>query len=537
MNYQSKTMKKYLALITVFAALCACEKAQENTPEEAVPQTGAKQIITATVDVATKVTYSENTPGGGGGISSVWAEGDKFYAIQDGNTVVTFNLVSGAGNTTATFEAEATGVTASTSWKAVLGGHASVHGTEIHCGFTDQGGFLTSLNNYNYVVADGTGLTPSFDFENGQKLTYLMRIKLPAGIKCIEYTCPSWFKVTGDEVASHNAIGDNDPYSGIPTRTITLASASSAGDLLYLAVPAVNHFMNYILYNNKQYKNRQTGVILTFLNDDSENATLSNGTVLGLSEAHDLSAKGGQIGTFDLSAMPLIKRPKPSDAITFTASNMSTSNYGGKLTQQASTVETHWAPFNVGAEQPYEFGNYYSFGGTSTQSAYTFTNHWPLRLNANGNNVYCIIAKEVTGTGISYCTISNSRFDVARVKWGKAWRMAHILEFKVFNNYTHGVETVSGNNCMKVTNSSSQTLYMPFTGYIDDTTLKHYDSSYDMCSWTADQIAVSKDNATYKRGYFFIPTLSNGAPDFDSYDGGRCYGLTVRAVLSSSVME
>ena len=30
MNYQRKTMKKYLALITVFAALCACEKAQEN---------------------------------------------------------------------------------------------------------------------------------------------------------------------------------------------------------------------------------------------------------------------------------------------------------------------------------------------------------------------------------------------------------------------------------------------------------------------------------------------------------------------------
>ena len=316
-------MKKILASIAVLAVFCACEK-EKNFQEEANTQSEGRQIITATVNCATKVSYSENTPGGGSGISSVWEDGDQFYAIQDGSTVVTFTLSSGAGNTTATFTAEAEGVTAATEWIAVLGKNASVHGTEIHCGFADQGGKLASLNNYNYVYAEGTGLTPSFDFNNGEKLSYIMRIKLPAGIKCIEYTCPAYFKVTGSGAESVRAIGDSESYDKMPVRTITLASASSAGDLLYLAVPAVNHFMNYILYNNKQYKNRQTGVILTFLNDDSENATLSNGTVLGLSESHDLSTKGGQIGTFDLSEMQLIKRPKPSDAITFTASNMST---------------------------------------------------------------------------------------------------------------------------------------------------------------------------------------------------------------------
>ena len=189
-------MKKIFTAIALLAAVCACNK-NELTPAEEnnIPSDG-KQIIRATVNVASKVTYSENTPGGGGGISSVWAAGDKFYAIQDGSTVVTFNIVDGIGNTSATFEAEAEGVTASTTWKAVLGGHASVHGTEIHCSFTDQGGFLSSLNNYNYVVADGEGLEPSFDFENGTKLSYIMRIKLPAGIKCIEYTCPAYYKVT-----------------------------------------------------------------------------------------------------------------------------------------------------------------------------------------------------------------------------------------------------------------------------------------------------------------------------------------------------
>lgn len=109
-------MKKFITAIALLAAVCACSKKELNV-EENTPSTG-KQIITATVNVSTKVTYSENTPGGGGGISSVWAAGDKFYAIQDGTTVVTFNIVSGVGNTTATFEAEAENVTASTTWKA-----------------------------------------------------------------------------------------------------------------------------------------------------------------------------------------------------------------------------------------------------------------------------------------------------------------------------------------------------------------------------------------------------------------------------------
>ncbi len=137
-----KSIKYILASAALLSAFCACKKEIAVEPADGT-QTGEKQIITATVNVSTKVTYSENTPGGGSGISSVWAEGDKFYAIQDGNTVVTFNLVSGAGNTSATFEAETEGVTASTQWKAVLGGHASVHGAETSHGI--------KLNEHHYL--------------------------------------------------------------------------------------------------------------------------------------------------------------------------------------------------------------------------------------------------------------------------------------------------------------------------------------------------------------------------------------------------
>ncbi len=534
-------MKKIFSTIALLAVICACEK-EKNIQIEDNTQSGGKQIITATVNCPTKVTYSENTPGGGAGISSVWAEGDTFLALQDGSTVVTFTLASGAGSTSATFTAEAENVTASTSWKAVLGGHASVHGTEIHCGYTDQGGKLSSLNNYNYVVADGTGLTPSFDFNNGEKLSYIMRIKLPAGIKCIEYTCPAYFKVTGSGAESVRAIGDNESYDNIPFRTITLATASSAGDLLYLVVPAVNHACNLHTYLNSggkhQYKNRQTGVILTFLNDTSNDATASNGTIIGDDGAGgtpalkwDLTSKGGMVATFDLSAMTLIKRPKPSDAITLSASNVTKTWYNNQMKDKASTLTTHWAPFNIGATASHEVGDFFAWGELKTKSAYTFQTH--IRRHqavSTETNYYDIIAKDVSGTDINYATICGSRYDVARVKWGSAWRMAHNLEFETLNQSGAGYATVSG-----VTGWKTGDLFFPPAGYYDDSTLKDDSGGYHVMSWSGDQVATSQANATYSKAYAFDP--KNGASTVEYWGLNREYGIPVRPVLSSSVKE
>ncbi|MBQ7268245.1 MAG: hypothetical protein IJS62_00110 [Bacteroidales bacterium] len=542
-------MKKFLTAIAFISTFCACEKVKEVEPGDNT-QSGGKQIITATVNVASKLTYSENTPGGGSGISSVWAAGDKFYAIQDGSTVVTFNIVDGVGNTTATFQAETEGVTELTEWKAVLGGHASVHGTEIHCGFTDQGGVLSSLNNYNYVVADGTGLTPNFDFENGEKLTYLMRIKLPAGVKCIEYTCPALFKVTGTGAESTRAIGDNEAYANMPTRTITLASASSAGDPLYLAVPAVNHSHTFLTYENSagkhQYKNRQTGVIVTFLNDTSDDATLSNGTVLGAEGAgndapkSDLTNKGGQIGTFDLSDMTLIKRPKPSDAVEVTSTNQSKTWYSGAMKDKASKLTTYWAPFNVGADNNYELGEFYAYGEVSTKDNFTFSTHRN-RHKAQEDNYYDVIAKEVTGTDITYCTIAGSRYDVARVKWGSAWRMAEALEWHALGQQTHSVTTLGGQQGV-LYNSA---IFLPYIGGVkigtaivnnkNDESSNSNNSGYTPLSWSASTIAVSQANSAYKWGYSIDVQASSGNEDW--WNIARCVGLPVRAVLSSSTRE
>ena len=533
-------MKKYFALITGFAALCACQKVQEPvTPEGNAPEAGNKQIITALVNCPTKVSYSENTPGGGAGISSVWSEGDTFYAIQDGSTVVTFTLSSGAGSTSAAFTAEAEGVTASTEWVAVLGKSASVHGTEIHCGYTGQNGTIANLNKYNYVTATGTGLTPSFNFEGGEKLSYIVRLKLPAGIKCIEYTSPATFKVQGSGPSHFYAKGENDPYSNIPTTTITLSSTSATGDLAYIAVPAINHNSKAWTYNNnKQYGNMRTGVIVTLLNNTSAEATLSNGSVID----SDLSSKGGQVGTWDMSEWTLITRPKPSDAIEVVTTDAVTENGASNYIFDLTGTDTFWAPFNLGASTPEGKGNYYGWGEITTPEergrgdGYTFP-AYSLRGQPSGastnyyNYISVYAAVETPDLAGRYNTIRGGRYDVARVKWGSAWRMPGYIEaYATWKKASW--TTVNGQGGL-----SYGGVFLP--GYnARKGTNEHQPKGWDQaCIWSADQFQRNQGGIDYDSAYIVGSTSGHGSADWWRQGMKREWGLQIRPVLASSTIS
>jgi hypothetical protein len=414
-----------------------------------------------------------------------------------------------------------------------------VHGTEIHCGFTDQGGFLSSLNNYNFVVADGTGLEPSFDFENGEKLSYIVRLKLPAGIKCIEYTCPAYFKVTASGVQTVYAKGENEPYSNIPTRTITRSAVSESGDLTYLVVPAVNHNSKAWTYNNnKQYGNLRTGVIVTLLNDVSADATLSNGSVID----SDLSSKGGQVGTWDMSGWTLMARPKPSDAIEVVITDSKTesdSNYYFDFTGS----DTFWAPFNVGASTPEGKGNYYGFGEISTPEergrtdGYTFPAYtlrgMPSGASTNYFN-YISVYKEGLVTGElagRYTSISSGRYDVARVKWGSAWKMPGYIEAYMTWRKASWT-TVSG-----IGGLSYGGVFLPGYNNMSGTSESQV-KGWDAASiWSGDMFQRNQGGAGYDCGYMISSTNNHGAADWYRGSIKRELGLQVRPILATSTIN
>ena len=345
-----------------------------------------------------------------------------------------------------------------------------VHGTEIHCAFKEQNGTIANLNKYNYVLSNATGLTPSFDFENGEKLSYIMRIKLPAGIKCIEYTPCAYWKISDTETKDQYYTPDwyrvNDSmdtyafaaFQPENTSVITLSSTSTSGQIIYIAVPAINYSYTAsgIAYSTTPYGNLRSGVIVTIMNDNSDNADASNGSVLN----SDLRTKGGQIGTFDMSGMTLMRRPKPSEAVTLTSEN-----YTGKYTNVNQKAEDHlatkWSPINLGADNPQDQGGLYSFGEINPRTVFTpLNNSTHSHYNHKSSFFDVIGAGDNLGGSVSY-TIAGSKYDAARVKWGVAWRMPHALECGALGaNSTRSDATISGVTCLKL-DLDSESIYLP----------------------------------------------------------------------------
>ena len=544
--FKSTIMKKIIAMLSLVASFAACSK-QEVIGPEVTPE--GKQIITARVlNPKTKLAYSENVAGGGSGMSSIWEVGDSFNAIQktgDDVVVVTFELYSGEGTSSATFKAETEGVTAETVWTAVLGNNAYLGTDELNCSYKGQNGTVEGLYDYNYVLSTGSGMSPEFDFSSGSNLSYIMRLKLPSGIKSIEYTPSAYWKVTPS--GATRKYYDTDKYNEsdthtyaafepINTSTITLDTPSSSGDIVYIAVPAIDYSESGVVYNaGKQKGNIRCGVVVTILNDTSDNATASNGAVLGA----DVSSKGGQIATFDMSGWSLIPRPKPSDAILLEdAKAQNITNASLKQKVPASTMKTYWAPFNIGAGSATEVGDYFAFGEVNGgKTDYTFVTY-SLRHNPSGEfyNDFISARRYVDGGTTSFLTIAGSRYDAARVKWGIAWRMPHLAECRALwdgNNSYDINATISGVNGMKITNNAtSEYVFLPKPDKSKQEYLTGEDSSTFAYIWVADKPQRNQGDTGWNSA-FTVGTKKN-----DLYNDMRLLeysGIPVRPVLSSSV--
>ena len=546
-----KTARILFSLICVSAALVACKKENATSSEE--------QLITAYVNAGpvNKLAYEEVMEGGGAGVQSYWQTGDHFLAIQDGEKVIDFKLISGAGTTQGVFQALTSGVTSSTNWVGVVGNGAEAHGNEIHCGFMKQNGTISNLSGYNYVKVSATGDEPYFNFAEGEGLSYVLRVKLPAGIKCVEYNPCAWYKVTADGVTEQLYSTGNSgqepnykAFSASYTTTITFSTASTKGEAIYIAVPPINCNLGYEDYNSKkQYGNLRTGFVLTFLNNTSDDADKSNGVVLGgdKDQDFDLRGKGGLIGTYDYSELELINRPKPSDAILITTDATSTTKNDGTTSifstskQAVSGLETYWAPFNVGAASVSESGYFVGYGEMKERKTGDFASYTLRQKGSDGTNrpaIICYTHAAFPGSGsTTFYTIAGTRYDIARVKWGIAWRMPHLIEaWTLWRDHLSSLSTttVGGQKCIKIDNGKGQSLHFPCYGwYSDSGALKDADMAG---IWTGDKNQRSASNAGWDQAYALQCSSTSQSYEFvDRY--GMHRSLNVRPVLASSEIK
>lgn len=189
---------------------------------------------------------------------------------------------------------------------------------------------------------------------------------------------------------------------------------------------------------------------------------------------------------------------------------------GGKTAECAVTVtltingheyvdlglSVKWATSNVGADNPWDYGDYFAWGETEQKKEYT----------AETSLTYNVEMPDISG---------NPEYDIARLKWGGTWRMPDGEEMnELMDECTWEWTAEHGINGAKVTGPNGNSIFLPAAGFRKFTSL--YFLGERGSYWSS---APAEDGPEYARSL-----------DFDDnavlywFTSERFYGSTVRPV-------
>ena len=127
-------------------------------------------------------------------------------------------------------------------------------------------------------------------------------------------------------------------------------------------------------------------------------------------------------------------------------------------------LSVKWAMYNVGADSPEEFGNYYAWGETDTKSSYSSSN----------SITYGIDIDDIAG---------NTEYDAAAANWGDSWRLPTGEECEaLIDSCTWAWTTLNDVNGYKVTGTNDNSIFLPYAGYYR---ASFYYSSGGGCYWSS----------------------------------------------------
>ena len=188
---------------------------------------------------------------------------------------------------------------------------------------------------------------------------------------------------------------------------------------------------------------------------------------------------------------------------------------------------TLWATFNIGANTPEGYGDYFAWGETTTKSDYS----WSTYQYCNGSNTtmtkYCTNADYGNDGFVDNLTTLLPEDDAATANWGGNWRMPTKAEWQeLYNNTTHTWTTQNGVNGRLFTAANGNSLFLPAAGY-------RYGSSLSYAGGD---------------GYYWSSSLDTGSPRYAwglHFSSGNCSmiyssrncGQSVRPVRSGVLPE
>lgn len=186
-------------------------------------------------------------------------------------------------------------------------------------------------------------------------------------------------------------------------------------------------------------------------------------------------------------------------------------------------LSVKWATCNVGANNPEEYGDYYSWGDVETKHNY----NWETYRFYEGGDVNNVLFNKYN-TEARYGSIDNKTTlepndDVAHEKWGGGWRLPTKEELnELINNCSWESTKYKRVLGYKVTSRKKGyqncSIFLPAVGYRDSSSF--YKVGYG-CYWSSSINTSNPDSA------WLIELFSN---DFFIDDDFRYYGFAVRPV-------
>ena len=119
-------------------------------------------------------------------------------------------------------------------------------------------------------------------------------------------------------------------------------------------------------------------------------------------------------------------------------------------------LSVKWAPFNIGATTPEDYGDYFAWGETKPKGSYDWDTY------KFGNIVN--LTKYNNVDGLTTLALED---DAATVNWGGSWRMPTIEEMaELFDNCTWTWTTQNGKNGYRVTGRNGKSIFLPIAGFM-----------------------------------------------------------------------
>ena len=181
---------------------------------------------------------------------------------------------------------------------------------------------------------------------------------------------------------------------------------------------------------------------------------------------------------------------------------------------------TLWATCNVGADNPWDYGDYFAWGEISTKSTYSLSNY------KYANGAYDKLTKYCNKSSYGDNGFTDSRTtleksdDVAYQQWGSDWCMPTQAQFQELKEKcTWTWTTRNGKNGYEVKGPNNKSIFLPAAGY-KGSDGKPSDLGSGGHYWSSSLLT---DNPNYARVLFYSSYV------FTSNDNRSC-GNSVRPV-------